>query len=76
MESIAVKSLSLPRSAGDLRRFASIPVGGSRNEGATLKRSVSHLDKQMILKLTGYTNGRANAAVCGMLRYRFCATAM
>jgi hypothetical protein len=28
------------------RRFASIPVGGSRNEGATLKRSASHLDEQ------------------------------
>jgi hypothetical protein len=35
--------------------FRSPPVGGSRNEGATLKRSASHLDKQMILKLTGYS---------------------
>jgi hypothetical protein len=34
--------------------YDSIPVGGSRNEGTALKRSASHLDKQMILKLTGY----------------------
>jgi hypothetical protein len=28
------------------RRFDCVPVGGSRNEGAALKRSASHLDKQ------------------------------
>jgi hypothetical protein len=28
------------------RRFVRIPVGGSRNESAALKRSASHLDKQ------------------------------
>jgi hypothetical protein len=27
------------------RRFVSIPVGGSRNEGAALKRSAYHFDK-------------------------------
>jgi hypothetical protein len=40
------KSLALRGSASDLRRFASIPVGGSRNEGAALKRSAPHFDKQ------------------------------
>ncbi|MDR2697260.1 MAG: hypothetical protein LBB40_02155, partial [Holophagales bacterium] len=59
------------------RRFASIPVGGSRNEGAALKRSASHLDEQMIpVPIANATNGRANAAVCGVLRYCFCTTAM
>jgi hypothetical protein len=28
------------------RRFARIPIGGARNEGAALKRSAFHLDKQ------------------------------
>jgi hypothetical protein len=36
------------------RRFDSIPVGGSRNEGAALALRAFYLNKRTVLKLIGY----------------------